>query len=95
MRTPRYQDTWSKIRLDLLKKINLTGFHCNLVSRTQGLRHLKEMVREEWEIVIFQENIEEHARNMEIYRPKNVDIMVVASEEMKNPNAIDQEVQMK
>jgi len=53
------------------------------------------MVREEWEIVIFQENIEEHARNMEIYRPKNVDIMVVASEEMKNPNAIDQEVQMK
>lgn len=47
------------------------------------------------EIVIFLENTEELAKNMDIFHKKNVDIMVVVIDEMKNLNVTDQVEQMK
>jgi len=39
---------------------------------------------------MFQENIEDLVKSIQVYLLKNADIMVVATEEMKNQDAINQ-----
>ncbi len=67
----------------------------NLVFKILEVHPDNPIVLEEQEIVISQENIEEHVKIMDIFPLKSAVIMVVVIEEMKNPNVIDQEEPIK
>jgi len=67
----------------------------NLVFKILEVHQDNLTVLEEQEIVIFQENIEERVKIMDIFPLKSAVTMVVVIEEMKNPSVIDQEEQIK
>jgi len=75
----------------LLDIIQLHYLIYSLVSRILVIHQVNLTEPEALEIVTFQENIEEHAKNMVIFHLKNAVIMVVAIEEMRNQSVIDQE----